>query len=113
MKCVVFQNAEGEHLGFMLCSVDLSEASGDCVFVVVPGDAALCDSAEANLLLDRKAAGESTWHVDSRSPLLVIVSTPDIPGEMFIEFSESGMGQWGINEGPQRQVLGQAMLPPS
>jgi hypothetical protein len=33
MNCVVLQNADDGHLGFMLCSPGLDQQSGDCVFM--------------------------------------------------------------------------------
>ncbi len=41
MNCVVLQNADGAHLGFMLCNPDLGQPSGDCLFLTVPGQVEL------------------------------------------------------------------------
>jgi len=96
----------------MLCNRDLSEPSGNCVFVVVPGQADLFDSPEAELLFQRREAGESTWHVEHRGRLAVQVRTPGVSGEMFIEIDGPGPGQWGVGSGPDRLVVGRAVLPP-
>jgi len=113
MKCVVLQNADGAHLGFMLCSPDLGQPAGDCVFVAVPGQAELFDTPAAGLLFERREAGESSWQVASREPLSVVVRTPGLPAEMFVELGSGGAGQWGVGSGSGRQVVGRALLPPS
>ena len=113
MNCVVLQNADGEHLGFMLCSPDLRQPSGDCVFMVVPRKAELFDAPAAELLFQRKQAGESSWQVVCSQPLSVVVRTPGVAAELFIEFCGGGPGQWGIGTGQGRQVVGRAVLPPN
>ncbi|MGD0089663.1 MAG: hypothetical protein ABSE73_07065 [Planctomycetota bacterium] len=113
MNCVVLQNAAGEHLGCMLCSPGLTEQSGDCVFIAVPRDAKLLGTPEAELLLQRREAGESAWAVTRRVPLSIVVRTPGLPVEMFIEFGGLGVGQWGVWRGLERQVVGLAVLPRS
>jgi hypothetical protein len=112
MRCVVLQNADGAHLGFLLCSPDLGQPSGDCVFIAVPGQAELFDTPAAAPLFERRVAGESAWQVISREPLCVVVRTPGLPAELFIELGGSGRGQWGLGSGPDRQIVGRALLPP-
>jgi hypothetical protein len=110
MRSVVLQNAEGAHLGFMLCSADLDQPSGDCVFVAVPTHAELLDTPAACLLRTRREAGESSWRVVSREPLSVVVRTPGVAAELFIEIGGPGMGQWGVSSGSARQIVGRALL---
>lgn len=112
MKCVVLQNAEGSHLGFMLCCPDLGQPSGDCVFMAVPGQAELFDTPAVDLLFQLREAGESSWRVVGRKPLLVVVQTPGLPAELFIELG-GGAGRWGVVSGSDREVVGRALLPPS
>jgi hypothetical protein len=113
MKCIVLQDTDGAHLGFMLCSHDLSEESGDCVFMPFPGQANLFDSPGANLISQRRDAGESNWQVSERDPFSVVVRTPGLEPDMFIEFSGSGPGHWGIGSGADRKSVGRALLPQS
>jgi hypothetical protein len=110
MKCVVLQSADGANLGFMLCNPDLGQPSGDCVFVAAPAQADLFDTPAAQLLFQRQGAGESAWQVIRREPLSVVVRTPGLPAEMFIEFGGSSVGQWGVGSGSDRQVVGLALL---
>lgn len=112
MKCVVLQNADGAHLGFMLCSPDLGQPSGDCVFMAAPGQAELFETPAAERLFQRRAAGESAWEVTGRAPLSVVVRTPGLADELLIELDDQGNGQWSIASGPGRQVLGRALLAP-
>ncbi len=112
MKGVALQNAVGAHLGFMLCSVDLGEPSGECVFIAVPVRADLFDTPEAEVLFQRREAGESAWLVSGRDPLLVVVRTPGLPTEMFLEFDGPGPGRWGVGSGSDRRTLGVAVRPP-
>jgi hypothetical protein len=112
MKCVIFRNADGELLGFMLCNPDLSQPSGDCVFMVLPGHAELFDTPAAILLFQRREPGESSWRVVDRNPISVVVQTPGLPDELFIEL-HGGAGQWGVISGLDREVVGRALLPPS
>lgn len=113
MNCVVLQNADGAHLGFMLCSPDLRQPSGDAVFMALPAQAELFDSPAAELLFQRKEAGESHWKVVGRSPLSVVVKTPGVAVEVFIEIRASGVGSWGVGSGANRKVIGNALIPPS
>jgi hypothetical protein len=96
----------------MLCSPDLGQPSGDCVFIAVPGQAELFDTPAADLLFQRREAGESSWRVVNRKPITVVVRTPGLPDELYIEF-DSGAGQWGVVSGSDRKVIGRALLPPS
>lgn len=113
MKCVFLQNQEGAHLGFLLCSPGLDQPSGHCVLMVVPSHAELFDTPAAAMLAERREAGESSWWVTGRAPLSVVIRTPGLLTELFIELGESGSGSWGVVSGPERQVVGLAMLPPS
>lgn len=110
MKCIVLQNADGAHLGFMLCSPDLGQPSGDCVFMAVPGQAELFETPAAELLFQRRQAGESAWEVTGRAPLSVVVRTPGLADELRIELDDQGTGQWSLGLGPGRQVVGRAVL---
>ena len=112
MKCVVLQDADGAHLGFMLCSPDLGQPSGNCVFMALPGQAEVFESPAAELLFERREAAESSWQVVCREPLSVAVRTPGLPAELFVELGGSGSGQWGVVSGSDRQVVGRALLPP-
>lgn len=113
MKCVVLQNADGAHVGFMLCSPDLDQPSGDCVFMAIPGQAELFDTPAAVLLFERRKSGESSWQVSDREPLTIAVRTQGLPADLFIELGGSGIGQWGVVNGSDRQIVGRALLPPS
>jgi len=113
MKCVVLQNADGAHLGFMLCNPDLGQPSGDCVFMAVPGQVELFDTTAAELLFERRELGESSWRVSGREPLSVVIQTPGLSAELFIELGGTGTGRWGVVSGSDRQVVGHALLPPS
>src|SRR4051812_8083472 len=101
MRCIVLQDADGAHLGFMLCSRDLVETSGDCVFVALPARPELVHTPGAEALFDRRNAGESAWHVQGREPLSMIVRTPDSAADLFIEFGGPGPGpgRWGVGFG--------------
>src|SRR5262245_45696391 len=110
MRSVVLQTADGAHLGFMLCSADLDQASGDCVFVAVPMQAELLDTPAAGLLLARREAGESSWRVVGLDPLSVVVRTPGLDAELFIEPGGSSPGHWGVFSGSAREIVGRALL---
>jgi len=111
MKCVVLQDSDGSHLGFMLCSPDLGHSSGDCVFMAVPTLPESFDSPAADLLFQRRDAGESAWEVIGREPLSVVVRSPGLATELFVELGGSEGGRWGIGSGPDRQVVGRTLLP--
>jgi hypothetical protein len=113
MKVVVLQNADGAHLGFMLCSPDLGQSAGGCVFVAIPNHAELFATPAAELLFERRNAGESLWQLVGREPLSVVVRTPGLSAELFIELGKSGAGHWGVAGGSSRQVVGRALLPPA
>lgn len=113
MKCVVLQTADGIQLGFMLCSPDLGQPTGDCVFLAVPGQGELIDTPAVELLWQRREAGESSWRVVSREPLSVVVGTPGLSAELFIQLDGTSIGQWGVLSGSERQVVGRALVPPS
>ena len=93
MKSVVLQNSDGSHRGFMLCNPDLGQPCGDCVFIAVPTKAELFDTPAAELLFQRRDAGENAWHVVSREPLSVVVRTPGLPADLFIELGRPGAAQ--------------------
>ena len=111
MRCVAFQDAEGAHLAFMLCSPDLGQSTGDCVFVVVPERTKLFDTPAAESLFRRREAAESTWQVVHRQSLSLIVRSPGLAEELFVEFPGDAAGKWGRSSGVGRQVLGRAVLP--
>ena len=110
MKCVVLQNADDAHLGFMLCNPDLGHPSGDCVFIAVPGQVELFDTSALKLLFERREVGENSWRVSGREPLSVVVQTPGLSAELFIEIGGTGTGRWGVMSGSDRQVVGHALL---
>ncbi len=109
MSCIVLQDSEGAHLGFILCSPDLKAESGDCLFMAFPGQPFSFATPESAALARRREVGESAWQVNRRDPLTVVVHTPGLPDEMFIEFEHSDSGRWGIGGGFDREVLGIAM----
>jgi hypothetical protein len=109
----MLQDAAGTPLGFILCSRELSEKTGDCVFMAVPGQVALIDSLEADLISQRREAGESTWQVSCLEPLSMVVRTPGLQQEVFVEVSNAGSGQWGVGRGADREFVGLAALPQS
>lgn len=111
MNCVVLQTADGAHLGFMLCNPDLGQPSGDCVFVAVPNQPELFDTPAAELLFQRRDVGESSWQATCRKPISLIVRTPGVPTELFIEFDHEGTGQWGLVSETGRQFVGRALCP--
>jgi len=111
MNCVVLQNADGAHLGFMVCTPDLGQPAGECLFMAVAMQAELFNTPAALLLFERRGAGESSWKVVGREPLSVVVSTPGLPAELFIEL-DGGFGQWGVGRGSGRRIVGRALLPP-
>jgi len=110
MRCVVLQYSDGAHLGFMLLSADLTEPSGTCVFMAMPGQAAQLDSAEAEELMWRREAGESVWNAAGHEPRCLVVRTPGLATDLFIELGSPG--RWGTGSGPDRKVLGLVVLPP-
>jgi hypothetical protein len=83
------------------------------MFVAAPAQAELFDNPAARRLFERREAGESSWQVARREPLTVVVRTPGLADELFIEISGSGPGQWGIGGGSDRQEIGRAFLPPT
>jgi hypothetical protein len=109
MNCIVLQDAGGAHLGFMLCSPDLGQQSGECVFIAVPAQAESFDTPAAALLFQRREAGEGTWRVVRRKPLSMVVRSPGLAYEMFVELGGAGDGQWGVSSGSDRRVVGRAV----
>src|SRR5262245_27013789 len=109
MHSVVIQNADGEYLGFILCSQGLDQPSGDCIFMPLPARPELFRSPAAEHLFARREAGESSWRVAHRDPLSVVVRTPGLASELFIEVDNAGGGQWGTGSGTGRQVVGRAL----
>lgn len=112
MRCIVLQDLNGAHLGFLLFSIDLSESDGDCVFMAMPLTE-LYDTAAAELLFQRREAGESTWQVFDREPLSVVVRTSGVPAELFIRLGGSDGGHWSVGNEADQQVVGRALLAPS
>ena len=58
----------------------------------------------------RREAGESAWQAAGQNPLLIVVRTPGQDIELFIELDGAGVGRWGTGSGPDRQVIGRALL---
>ena len=111
MKCIVLQNSDEVLLGFILFSPDLGEPQGDCVFVISPGQSELSGSPVMALLVERREAFESEWQLVGRTPLSVVIRTPGLPKDLFIDLESSGTGFWGVIERNQRQAIGRALLP--
>ena len=111
MNCVVLQGADGSHLGYMLCHSGPDSDAGTSVFVVVPAQVDRFDTPEAEILFQRREAGESEWHFVRRDPPSIVVRTPGLATVMFIDIDEQGGGQWGVADGEDRQVVGNALLP--
>jgi hypothetical protein len=59
MKCVVFQNPDGRHLGFMHCHPDLDQPVGVCIFTGLLPESELLQTEAAELLFALREAGES------------------------------------------------------
>lgn len=57
----VLQTESGQQVGFILGSPSFSASSGDCVFMLLPAEPKLVDSALGVALAERKAAGEHQW----------------------------------------------------
>ncbi len=59
-KVLILQTTAGNHLGFIMLAPDQTEASGDCIFMLLPKDKALWDTEEFSWLCrrDQKEAGE-------------------------------------------------------
>jgi hypothetical protein len=100
----------------MLCSPDLDQPSGQCVFMVVPNRPDLFETPAASLLFQRRdpesgKIAECEWHVTSREPLSIVVRTPGLTAELFVELNRSGIGEWGFGSGVARQVVGRAEVP--
>ncbi len=110
MRCVVLQDANGGHLGFMLCSSGLDQTSGDCVFMAMPLQSELVDTVAVDLLFQRRVAGESAWLVVNRNPTSIIIRTPGQTAEMFLELDSEMVGHWGIGTGSDRSVVGRALI---
>jgi hypothetical protein len=108
--CIVLQTEGGEHLGFMLCSPDLGQPTGDCIFMIVPTNATLFDAPAAKLLFERRDAGESKWQVVSREPLSVVVQSPGLPTDLFVDLGNPNGGRWSVGSETDRQVVGRALL---
>ena len=83
MNCVVLQNADGAHLGFMLYNPDLGQPSGDCLYYCARSGRVVCTTA-AGLLFERRELGESSWRVSSREAMSVVVQTPGLSAELVI-----------------------------
>ena len=100
VSTVVLQNAESEHVGWVLWHPHLGADAGQCVFLPLPTDARLLGTQPVEALYDRQQAGESAWRVTSTDPLTVVITTPSLPEEMFVEFRLGGTSVWGLTHLP-------------
>jgi hypothetical protein len=103
---VVLQNAESEHVGWLLWHPNLGADTGNCVFLPLPTDPRLLGSPPVEALYDRQQAGESAWQVVRTDPLTVVIRTPGLPEEMFVEFRSGGTSVWGLGRGAKRREVG-------
>lgn len=76
------------------------------MFSIVPDNAELLEDPEIVQLLDRRDQGESQIELseDSRS-LLIRSHRLD---NMFVQFENNGIGQWGYIRSGERVAVGQA-----
>ncbi|HAH46363.1 hypothetical protein [Gimesia sp.] len=98
VKMMVLQTVNQEHLGFTLFHPDLSQSTGDCVFMIVPQNPELLESAEVALFQSMKEAGEHQW-AWSESDLLISRGDEIIlkyRGDGFIDHVATGtrLGRW-------------------
>ena len=102
---VVLQNAESEHIGWVLWHPHLGVDAGRCVFMPLPTNAELLGTPPVEALYDRQQAGESNWRVTRTDPLTVAITTPGLPEQLFVEFRLGGTSVWGLgHEGNWREV---------
>lgn len=102
---VVLQNADSEHVGWVLWHPHLGVDAGTCAFIPLPTDPKLLGSPPVEALYDRQAAGESAWRVVRTDPLLIAIVTPGLPEVMVVEFRPGGTSVWGLGrEGEWREV---------
>jgi hypothetical protein len=92
-KCIVLQTASGERLGFILIAIPDGASFGQCVFMVVPKDARLLRTPEAEALWARKTIGESDINVSRGALLVVHVSSANLP-DLTVELKNDGTGTW-------------------
>jgi hypothetical protein len=111
MNCGILQDADGEHLGAMLSHMVPGATTGTCVFSVVPVRPDLFDSPAAEALFRRgfREVGECELQLIRSAPPSAVVRSPGLP-DLFVEFDDSGDGQWGEFVGGRRQVAGRAVL---
>jgi hypothetical protein len=103
---VVLQNADSDHIGWVLWHPNLGADAGRCVFIPLPTDPRLLGSPPVEALYDRQQAGESAWRVARTDPLTVVITTPGLPEEMFVEFRLGGTSVWGLGSGAGRREVG-------
>jgi hypothetical protein len=103
---VVLQNAESEHVGWVLWRPHLGAHAGHCAFLPLPTDAKLLGTPAVEALYDRQQAGESAWRVTRTDPLTVVITTPGLAEEMFVEFRLGGTSVWGLGSGAERREVG-------
>ncbi len=104
---VVLQNADSEHVGWVLWHPHLGADAGNCVFMPLPTDPELLGSPLVAALYDRQQDGrESAWRVAGTDPLTVVITTPGLPEEMFVEFRLGGTSVWGLGSDAGRREVG-------
>jgi hypothetical protein len=57
----VVRTADGAMVGFILASPDFRSDAGDCVFMLLPEDAAIVDAPLGRLFAQSKVEGEHQW----------------------------------------------------
>src|SRR5215218_1489337 len=103
---VVLQNAESDHVGWVLWHPHLGAEAGNCVFMPLPTGPKLLGTPPVEALYDRQQAGESAWRVARTEPLTVVITTPGLAEEMFVEFRLGGTSVWGLGNGATRREVG-------
>ena len=107
IHCVILQDPDGVHLGWVLWHPNLGADAGDCVFMPLPVRPELLGTLGVEALFARQRGGqESAWRVTSPEPLSVAVATPGLAEEMFVELDASGFGRWGFGTGDDRRLAG-------
>jgi hypothetical protein len=103
---VVLQNAESEHVGWVLWHPHLGADTGNCAFLPLPTNPKLLGTPAVEALYDRQQAGQSAWRVSRTDPLTVVITTPGLLEEMFVEFRLGGTSVWGLGGGDEQREVG-------